>query len=82
MSATWCRAGRVELELLLLERLSQSERARPGRGKAEIVDLLASFAFDNEGLGQSQRAEHRGVERERAVEVAAEKVDVAESEEH
>jgi hypothetical protein len=46
------------------------------------MDLLPALALDDERICQSQRAEHGRVERERALEVAADEIDVAESEEH
>ena len=43
------QARRVELELLLLERLAQAERARPGAREAQVVDLLAALAGKSTG---------------------------------
>ena len=40
---------RVQLELLLLERLPQAERPGAGSRKAEVVDLLAALPGDEEG---------------------------------
>src|SRR6202035_358500 len=48
----------------------------------EVVDLLAALALDEERRLQPERPEHRGVERERALEIAADKVDVTEAYEH
>ena len=76
------QARRVELELLLLERLPQTERARARGREAQVVDLLAALALDEERRLQPERAEHGGVERERALEVAADEVDVPEADEH
>src|SRR5207248_3011372 len=76
------QAGGVQLELLRLERLPQSERAGPGRREAEVVDLLAALALDEERLGQTERPEHRRVERERALEIAADEIEMAKADEH
>jgi hypothetical protein len=46
------------------------------------VDLLAALALDEERLDEPERAEDGGVERERAIEVAADEVDVPEPDEH
>ena len=76
------QAGRVELELLLLERLAQPERARPGAREAQVVDLLAALAGEEHRLLQPERPEHGAVERERPREVATDEIDVAEADEH
>jgi hypothetical protein len=76
------QAGRVELELLIALRLAQAERARAGGGKPEVVDLLPALAVDEERRLEAERAEDRGVERERPLEVTADEVDVAETDEH
>ena len=69
--------GRVEGELLLLERLPQAERAGADSWKAEVVDRLATLALDEERLLQSERTENRAVERERARKVATSQIDVS-----
>ena len=46
------------------------------------MDLLAALALDEERLLEAERAEDGGVERERALEVAADEIDVAEADEH
>jgi hypothetical protein len=46
------------------------------------VDLLAAFAWKQNGWLEPERAEHRRVEGERPFQIAANEVDVAESDEH
>ena len=46
------------------------------------MDLLAALALDEERRLEPERPEHRRVERDRALEVAADEVDVAEADEH
>jgi hypothetical protein len=70
------QAGRIELELLLLERLPQTERSRARRREPQVVDLLAALALDEERLAQPERTEDVRVERERPLEVSADEVDV------
>jgi hypothetical protein len=76
------QSGRVEEEGLLFERLPQPQRARPGSGEAQVVDLLAALALDEERLGQAEQSEDVGVEVEGAIEIAADEVDVTEPDEH
>jgi ABC-type lipoprotein export system ATPase subunit len=52
------------------------------RGEAQIVDPLAALALDGEGRLETERSEDVGIERERALDVAADEVDVAEADEH
>jgi len=74
--------GRVQLELLVVERLPETERSRPGRREPEIVDLLAALPRDEVRLLQAEAAEDRGVEGQRPLEVAADEVDVTDADEH
>jgi hypothetical protein len=74
--------GRVQLEALPVLRLAQPERAGAGTRKAQVVDRLAALPLDEERRLEPERPEHRRVERERALEVAADEVDVAEAQEH
>ena len=76
------QARRVELELLLLEPLTEADRALAGGREAQVVDLLAALALDEERLVDAEWAEDCGVEGERALEVAADEIDVAEADEH
>ena len=71
-------AGRVQLELLRLQRLAQPDRAR----EPEVVDLLAALALDEERRLQPELPEHGRVERERALQIATDEVDVTEAGEH
>lgn len=74
-------AGRVELELLLLERLPQSERAGACAREAEIVDLLAAFAGNEMRRLEPEWAEHRRIKAKRPLEVAADEIDVPDADE-
>ena len=74
--------GRVQLELLLLERLPQADRSRPGSREAEIVDRLATLSLDDERRFETQRAEDRRVERERALDFSTYEIDVTEPDQH
>ncbi len=52
------------------------------RREPEVVDLLAALALDEKRRLEAERPEHRRVERERPLQVAADEVDVAEADEH
>src|SRR5881397_1437722 len=72
------QAGRVQLELLLLERLTQPKRARARLREAQVVDRLAALAVEERRLLEPERPEHRGVEGERALQLPANEIDVPE----
>ena len=76
------QAWRIEEELLLLERLPQADRSRPGSREAEIVDRLATLSLDDERRFETQRAEDRRVERERALDFSTYEIDVTEPDQH
>src|SRR4051812_10443208 len=71
--------GRVELEGLLLGGLPEPQRAGPVGGKAQVVNQLAALALEERRLAQ---AEHLTVERDRALDVATDQVDVSETDDH
>ena len=75
-------ARRVQLELLVALRLAQPDRARAGCGEAEVVDLLPALAAEEHRRLEAEWLEHGCVELERALEVAADEVDMAEPDEH
>src|SRR6185295_1650455 len=75
-------AGRIEVELLIDERLAEAERARTGPREAQVLDLFAALARHEERRLEAERSEHGGVERDRRVEVAAHEVEMAEADEH
>jgi hypothetical protein len=74
--------GCIQLELLVVQRLPEAERSRPGRREAEVVDLLAALPVDEMWLLETKTAEDRGVERQRPLQVPADDVDVADAGEH
>ena len=76
------QARRVEVELLVDERLPQPERARARLRKTEVVDRLALLARHEVRRLEPERPEDGGIERERRVEVAADQIEVAEADEH
>ena len=55
---------RVQLELLIDERLPKPERAGACLREPEVVDLLAPLALHEERRLEPERAEHSRVERE------------------
>src|SRR5690242_18159469 len=73
---------RIQLERLLLERLAQAEGPGAHSREAEVVDLLAALAFDEVRRLEPERTEDGCVEGERALQVAADEVDVAEADDH
>ena len=73
---------RVQLERLLLERLTQAERARPGHREPQVVDLLPALAGNEVRALEPERPEDRRVERERPLEVAANEIDVTDADQH
>src|SRR5436309_1742120 len=76
------QARRVELERLLVLGLAQPERARRGARKPKVVDRLAALALEEHGRLEPERAEDRGVERERAPEIATHEIDMTQADEH
>ena len=61
---------RVQLELLVVQRLPETERSRPGRRKPEVMDLFVAFPVDEVRLLEAEAAEDRGLERQRPLQVA------------
>src|SRR6185312_10429252 len=78
-------AGRVELERLLRlgsRRLPQAERAAAVAGEAHVVDRLTALALEGHRRREAELAQHREVEGDRAVDVAADQIHVREPVEH
>src|SRR5207237_4989168 len=75
-------ARRVQLELLVSLGLAQPDRARAGGGEPEVVDLLPALAAEEHRRLEAEWLEHGCVELDRALEVAADEVDMAEPDEH
>ena len=76
------QAWGIQLERLLVLRLAQPDRAGADGREPQVVDLLAALALDEERRLEPERSEHRRVERERALEIAADEVDVTQADEH
>ena len=73
---------RVELELLRLERLPQAKRSRPRTREAQVVDPLTALTVEEGRFRKAERPKDGGIERERALEVAADEIDVTDADEH